>query len=309
MNVNEMQNSIKTIMSGKYGLKVFALLKNENGPFLKKFIINDDLDNEIREMVLNPVINRQYLSEDVELDSSDNIADNKRILYEVEQDDTYCPFEFLSDTNSVLDQYEEKDQDLLMGLVFRVNLNDDYICFYQHIYQVRVVKRKKSVFAMLEKEHQYAPLDKDIFKIDTRIDILIIDNSLISSNINLLQNSFAFDKYIRKEAERTIEVIEKLDIVSDISKFFAYEDKQKLTNAKKLLKAKNSPVLKMKREELVAGLKRHHRYKDMFEFVEDQIVITSQKNVNELVKMLNDDIVRSELTNQEYDSSSKQLLS
>ena len=84
--------------------------------------------------------------------------------------------------------------------------------------------------------------------------------------------------------------------------------KSKLTNAKKLLKAKNSPVLQMKKNDLLENLKKHSRYKTMFKFEEDHIVISSQKEAAAFIKMLNDDIVRSELTGKEYDSSSKMLL-
>lgn len=93
-----------------------------------------------------------------------------------------------------------------------------------------------------------------------------------------------------------------------LEKFVAFENKSKLTNAKKLLKAKNSPVLQMKKNDLLENLKKHSRYKTMFKFEEDHIVISSQKEAAAFIKMLNDDIVRSELTGKEYDSSSKMLL-
>lgn len=46
----------------------------------------------------------------------------------------------------------------------------------------------------------------------------------------------------------------------------------------------------------------------MFKFEDDHIVIDSQKDAAAFIKMVNDDIVRSELTGQEYDSSAKSLL-
>lgn len=98
------------------------------------------------------------------------------------------------------------------------------------------------------------------------------------------------------------------DKEDSLEKFVAFENKSKLTNAKKLLKAKNSPVLQMKKNDLLENLKKHSRYKTMFKFEEDHIVISSQKEAAAFIKMLNDDIVRSELTGKEYDSSSKMLL-
>lgn len=101
---------------------------------------------------------------------------------------------------------------------------------------------------------------------------------------------------------------EKIFGSHSLEKFVAFENKSKLTNAKKLLKAKNSPVLQMKKNDLLENLKKHSRYKTMFKFEEDHIVISSQKEAAAFIKMLNDDIVRSELTGKEYDSSSKMLL-
>ena len=126
--------------------------------------------------------------------------------------------------------------------------------------------------------------------------------------MDLLQRSFAFENYIREGAKKTIGIIEKLGIVHGLEKFLAFESKQKLTNAKKLLKARNSSVLTMDRQTLLDRLKAHSRYSVMFVFEDDHVVIKSQKDVAAFIKMLNDDIVRSDLTGQEYDSPSKSAL-
>lgn len=148
----------------------------------------------------------------------------------------------------------------------------------------------------------------DIVQIDSRADVIIFSSSVVTAKMDLMQRFFGFEQYIRAGAQKTIEIIRDLDIVDSLEKFVAFENKSKLTNAKKLLKAKNSPVLQMKKNDLLENLKKHSRYKTMFKFEEDHIVISSQKEAAAFIKMLNDDIVRSELTGKEYDSSSKMLL-
>ena len=138
--------------------------------------------------------------------------------------------------------------------------------------------------------------------------VIIFSSSVVTAKMDLMQRFFGFEQYIRAGAQKTIEIIRDLDIVDSLEKFVAFENKSKLTNAKKLLKAKNSPVLQMKKNDLLENLKKHSRYKTMFKFEEDHIVISSQKEAAAFIKMLNDDIVRSELTGKEYDSSSKMLL-
>lgn len=308
METNEMKDILKSIMFSKikYGLTIFAYVKENENYILKKFLINDELCINIKS-IINSVVEGKFLSEDCKVDIIDNISDDRKVFYEIVQNDDFCPFRIINNYKNVTDIYSEKEQDSLVGLLFRINLNDQAIWFYQHIYPVRMIKRSKSLYAMLN-GNTYVTLDRDILKIDSRFDFLIINESIITSNIKLLQTSFGFDKYIRSEAEKTISIISELDIVSDTEKIFAFSDKQKLTNAKKLLKAKNSPVLNMKKDELINSLKKHPRYKDKFHFENNKILINSQKDVNELIKMLNDDIVRSELTNREYDSSTKYIL-
>lgn len=309
MTTDGMKSKVKMVIcSGmSYGITVFACLKTEEGISLKKFLVTDDLHSNLKN-ILDNALNIKYLADDIELELSENIADGSSVLYEVIQTEKYCPFNFLNNVDTVEGQYSEDDQPNLMGWIFRFNMNENAFFIYQHIYPMRLINRSKSLFAMLSHNKTYKTLDRDVLKFDSRADILIIDNSLITSNIPLLQNAFGFEKYIRAEAAKTIASIEAIDLVDGMDKFFAFENKEKLTNAKKLMKAKNSPVLNIPKAKLLKRIKMHGRYKDKFVIENDKIHIKSQKDVNEFVKMLNDDIVRSDLTNQEYDSVRKMLL-
>ncbi|MGE5606370.1 MAG: DUF4868 domain-containing protein, partial [Bacteroidota bacterium] len=243
----------------------------------------------------------------LELDTIDNIADNRKVLYYIEQSDSFNPFLSLQSYNNVTERYQEQDQDKLLGFAFKVNTNSNVIWLYQHAYQVRLVKRSKNLYAMLNGT-TYVPLDRDVLKFDSRIDIIIIGNKIITGNLELLQKEFGFQKYVRSEAQKVISAIATLGIVSDTAKILQFESKDKLTNAKKLLKVKNSAVLKIPKEMLIPKIKAHPRYKDKFKFENEQIVIATLKDVTELLKMMDDDILRSDLTGQEYNSTAKQIL-
>lgn len=309
MNTDAFKSKINGIMfsEAKHGLGVFAWLEINGEPKLKKLLIDEELRNQLIER-LDKEIKNHYLSDEMEVDSCDNISDKRRVLYEFQQSEEYKPFAIIEEWRSVTEQYSEKDQDKLRGLLFRVNLNDEAIWLYQRMYNVSLVKRSKSILATIGKTNTYVLLDQDVMRIDSRIDVLVIDNQFYSSNIGLLQRSFGFDTYVRSEAEKTIKLIDDLNFVSDTAKIMAFGGKESLTNAKKLLKAKSSPVLKMKKKELMKKLKEHPRYKDKIKIQDNKIVITSQKDAAEFIKMLNDDILRSELTGREYDSPSKHIL-
>lgn len=309
MDTVSLKSKINSIMfSGiNHGLSVFAWLEDDTQPRLKQFLIDENLRSQLIQMLDREVKDR-FLADEVEVDSSENIADKRRVLYEFQQSETHAPFRIISQWDYVTEQYSESDQKKLRGLLFRINRNDDDIWVYQRVYNVSLVKRSKSLLAAVGKTNTYVLMDSDVLRIDSRIDVLVVGDSFFSSNIDLLQKSFGFDRYIRGEAAKTIQLIDELDIVSDTGKITAFGDKETLSNAKKLLQAKSSPVLKMKKRDLLTRIKKHPRYKDKFKIQNDKIVITSQKDAGVFIKLLNDDILRSELTGREYDSLSKKIL-
>lgn len=284
----------------------YACLRDESGYQTKKIRATDKLLSSTKDKVAG-FINCTYLADDAEFDTSENIADNKKEFYEISLIENYRPFIFLDDAEKRTEYYSESDRNKLSGFLFRINLNDKYFWVYQHIYSVSRIDRSKNVIALFVGD-TYDEIDSDIVQIDSRADVIIFSSSVVTAKMDLMQRFFGFEQYIRAGAQKTIEIIRDLDIVDSLEKFVAFENKSKLTNAKKLLKAKNSPVLQMKKNDLLENLKKHSRYKTMFKFEEDHIVISSQKEAAAFIKMLNDDIVRSELTGKEYDSSSKMLL-
>ena len=309
MTKAQMQEHIKSIISAKTknGFSIFACLKADTGLMLKQLQATDKLIDNTERKLLN-VLEQKYLSEEMEYDSSDNIADNKKALYEVIQDEKYHPFDFLKDYRGVSEKFSDSDRNKLLGFFFRVNRNEKHFWIYQHMYSVSRIDRSKHIFAIISKDTIYEEIQGDILQIDARADLIVIGNSIITSKIELLQRSFSFETYIRSGAQKTINSIERLGIVQGLEKFIAFENKNKLTNAKKLLKARNSKVLTMDRKTLLERLKSHARYSTMFVFEGDHIIIKTQKEAASFIKMLNDDIVRSELTGQEYDSLSKTAL-
>ena len=269
---------------------------------------SDDFSDYLRSTgIRKDFINFNYIADDAEFDTSENISDNKKEFYEISLTENYRPFAFLDGAEKCTEYYSESDKNKLSGFLFRINLNDQYFWVYQHIYSVSRIDRSKNIIARLTGD-TYDEIDSDIVQIDSRADIIIFSSSVVTAKMDLMQRFFGFEQYIRAGAQKTIEIIRDMDIVDSLEKFVAFENKSKLTNAKKLLKAKNSPVLQMKKNDLLENLKKHSRYKTMFKFEEDHIVISSQKEAAAFIKMLNDDIVRSELTGKEYDSSSKMLL-
>lgn len=308
MNKEEVKQKISSIISAEsgYGFETYACLQNSR---CIRFILEDKDRNSFKDSIADKIascILDNYLS-DIDLKQVADIHDNTNSLYEIIQDENYSPFSFFGvpETGS----FSDEEKQFLTGFAFKFNINNACFWAYQQVYPVTIPQRKKGTYLYAGSNDIYKEFTKELIKIDYRVDLVIIDSSIITKNIGLLQNKFGFEAFIRNQSQETIQLINEMSIVEDISKIVEFDESEKLTNAKKLMKIKNSPVLRMERNILIERLRTLPRYKDKLKFTEDntQIKIMTKKDVVELLKILNDDYLKSELTNQNYDSPSKTI--
>jgi len=304
----EFDRKVKSILESPkgFGVTIFTCFHEKDRIVLKKLQIIDDSQNEIGD-IIKESINEKYMKNNIEFEDVSNLHDNKLTIYSIQQSDTYSPFSFLLDSQKITEAFNEKTKDNLFGFAFRFNLNNTFFWAYQQAYSMNILKAQKGMF-LFNTGKVFAKYKNDLVRIDCRVDMLIIDNYIVTDNLKLLQSKFNFDKLIREEAEKTISSIGKLGIINNMDKLMCFEAKQELTNSKKLMKISKSPVLKMDKFVLLKKLESLSRYKDKFKIVNNEIIIKTNKDIIELLKMLNDDYLVSELTGQEYDSSAKDLL-
>lgn len=309
MNKQQMCEHINGIINADstYGMDVFACVTENGNRVLQKFKCTDSLKKEIRNRILR-VIHEKFMAEAVELDSIDNIADNKNCLYWIEQSEEYQPFTFVENADQIAVEFSMSEQVQLKGFVFKFNLNDTCFLAFQKIYGVSFMSPSNSILTFWNK-NIYEVLNSDILRISSAVDVIIINSTIIVKNMSVLQNDFGFERKVRSDAEQAITSIEAIGIIANSAKLHSFVSKAKLTNAKKFMKVKNSPVMRMAKNVLAEKIKAHKRYSGMFTFdADNQIVIKSEKDVGKLLSMLNDDYLRSDLTDSEYDSPSKKML-
>lgn len=199
---------------------------------------------------------------------------------------------------------------MLKGFIIKVNLNTGCFWIYQHKYPVTLINKKTSIYALLNSQNRYEPLTVDVVRFDNKMDLLIIGNSIFTKKINLLQSDFGFDKYIRTEANKEFNKIDKIGILSSSDSLKKMMTASKLTTAKKLLNIKNSKATSFSKDELYNRIRNHSYYKDKFKFDENNhtLIVKSQKDINLFLKMMNDDFLHSELTDANYETNSKHVL-
>lgn len=309
MNKLEMTSKIREIIETdtNCGVEIYVCLKNDEQVFyIEKMVSRNELKDRVRAIVLD-VLREQYLDDDTEYGDISDVIDNKKMVYVLEQSEEYCPFSALGDNLDVISTFEEKNIERVLGFIFKINLNSKKIFAYQQAY-VGSRLQAKNVLRIMQKEDVFQIVEKEMLKIDKRVELVIVDNTILVRNVKVLQDYFGFQLFVRNQAQSVISKLEELDILGDIDVLKECQNGEKLTISKKLMKIKDSPVLEMDKDELIRKIPLIPRYRGIIHIEDGKIRTSTKKDVDNLLKLLNDDIVKSELTDKEYDSTSKILL-
>jgi hypothetical protein len=302
----DIRTRIKNVLCGPQpsGFSIFCTVKEGGLLKLKKFLVDDALSCYVREMIFT-VIEEKFIADDAVYDDIENAVDDRNVIYVVEQTEQYAPFHFLQEPK-VQEGFTEKEKDTLSGFIFKFNLNEDVIWAYQQVYSTSISKQKKGAYVIL-KDKIFTKTSDNLFKIDQRVDALIVDRYVCPQKVSFLERSFGLDKLFRQKAQKILSNIESMNIIDDMSKILEFSTHEGTSNSKKLAKVKGSPVFSMPQEELIQKLRTLQRYRHL-KIENGKIKVTSKNDVLNIIKMLNDDFLKSDLTEAEYDSSSKIIL-
>ena len=312
---NILQNAVQN--QEHCGFAAYIICKSE--PKLREMILDegkfnsgDNYKQNVRNVMLG-VISEKYLDEDVEYVSGNKVADDQRKLYIINQDEKYKPFDYLTNDLSDVPDFKSDDIDDAIGIAFWFRIDDQEFWAYQHLWSIMVPNKKKNnLLSRIQRyeNHDYFLKQKEpLITIASKIDLLIISDCIITSNISLLQNSFGFKDFIIATANKSIDRVTQKQLVYNPDKLREYIDRGKTSKyAKKMMRISNSRVLELSNEKLMEKVHSLARWKDKFEENEDGlIVLNTFSQVESLIDLLDERFTRSDVTDQEYDTDVKQI--
>ena len=311
----DVKSFLKSIFADDmFNFDVFIKLKNrdelqriqlyEGDP--RKIDDSENLKGKLRKDIRDYIIS-SYLSDETEYTASENIANNQNVYYIISQSNQYKPFEFLNLELENAPVFDDREISNVKGVVFKFRRGDSVLWAYQHTYLVTVPKSANKYLLTRQAGNCYKELDKQVFPISKKVDILVIGEDIITNNIKMMENQFALDSFIRNEANSVMNTIVECDFLGDIAVLSKYVNGDKLSYSKKLMRIKDSPVLRMSSTKLMKKIQILPYYSDAIKIENNKIQITTKKQVDIFIKMLNDDFVKSELTDTNYDAEVKKI--
>jgi len=296
------------------GLEAFIVKKES--PKLKRISFSEEVNEQgknfrtiLKEMFLE-ILQEKFLSQECEYADGRKLADNQRKYLVFEQGDNFQPFSYLSDPNEI-DEFVDDDLLDSSGLIFCLRKGTENIWLYQHLWSIMVPNKKKTspMARLMRFENQivFAEQRERLLTIAKKIDILIIDNYLITNNISLLQKNFGFQDYIYQSAQQTIQCIIQKHLIENTEKLTEYISRGKSKYAKKMMRIGSSKVFDLTQEQLMNKVNTLPRWQGKFNFNQDshQIVLNTYKEVENLIDLFDERYTRSDVTDTEYDTDVK----
>lgn len=315
MTLEELRTKIETIVQMEaIGLNVYFLLNTEHGQIIKRANIIENVKTNLvtaYRYSLNQVVANEDLTM-INLSAADD-RQTAIYLYDLEERPAVFTYFDIIQNDNEEDQIPlfEFDTDNLTDLEgYFVSIGDfeNNIILYRKQMPINLFRQGK-IYLVKGHNTQFDKIDKEFLRIDTKIDVLLADGSIIINNISILERHYEFRAIIEHEAEASLENINGLDILENIE--VLQERVTDTTFARKLSKiSTTSPVFNLPTEHIMQFVRNHHILGNEFRYSDDEtkILLDTKKSQNFFLRLMNDDFLHSQLTNYDYMTPAKDRL-
>lgn len=315
MDIKEIKNNLNQILTRDISLNMFFVLEDEEGNYFKRKVdleqgkTTEELIDLFKSNLLINIIGNEELCL-CNLSESD---DRRNAIYYFDYDvypkDLCCIHDFNLDEDVAVDKFSFSNENLsgLRGYIIYLGSMTDGVVLYKKHYPISLIKRDS--FMLYKKQQRFVRFDGDeMLRLNENVQVMKLNNEIYALDIDNFERNFGFESLIIKRATETIEEIEQIGILEDVQVLKDLVDD--ITFARKLSKIREkSPVitLNISNDDIINFTKINPGLRGRFKYSEDgkQIRLDTKASKNAFIKLLNDDYLRSNLTNQEYDSIAK----
>ena len=180
------------------------------------------------------------------------------------------------------------------------------ISLFKKLSTVEVIGR--GGFMLWKSNQRFERFKDQLLRISSSFQALRVGGEIIIIDLDAIEKEFGFHEVIIKEAAKSLSVIEEKELVDNIDSL--KELVSDVRFARKLTKvARNSPVIRLgiPNESIITFAKNHPLTKKKMKYNDSQtkFYLDTKVSKNLLIKILNDDLLTSELTKLYYDSLAK----
>jgi len=314
LNITVLKEQLGYFLNEDIGVIVYFVLKTENGTVIRMA----DIDNEqalpsLKAYFLDSVKQRIIEKDDLQVMNISEADERKNVIYEYDLDE--IPTELLTISTILENQdqpvfnFNRDNINNVRSYIIVIGDNENKLLLYKHHYAISLIKRDS--FLLKKKDERFVKFNEDLIRLDDNFQFLSLNGTLFIKDLDKLEKFFGFHDVIKREAMLSIDIIEQANILADVD--VLKESVENITFARKLTKlSANSPVLgTIPIPTIIQFTKVHPALRDKLKYNQgdSKIVLDTSTSQNLFIKLLNDDFLKSELTEMYYDSLAKDQIS
>ena len=309
MNKQELNEALAFINApeGELQIIIYANIRGANEP--RRLDIKEEDLTELRKLFVASIESSIISKEDhtvLPLSSADERG-NCFYQYDLEVPEGLKRLETIIG-NDNLSNFSLSDNQFsnIESLIIVLADTKNEISLFKKLSTVEVIGR--GGFMLWKSNQRFERFKDQLLRISSSFQALKVGGEIIIIDLDAIEKEFGFHEVIIKEATKSLSVIEEKELVDNIDTL--KELVSDVRFARKFTKvARNSPVIRLgiPNESIIAFAKNHPLTKKKMKYNDSQTKfhLDTKVSKNLLIKILNDDLLTSELTKLYYDSLAK----
>lgn len=313
MEIQELKELLDVINSvdEPIGIRVHLVKKEEdNVEEILQADVSGVLSDELKTMFTDTINQRFFENEEMVLS---NISDaneliNSAFYYDIDEFPEKLNVLQGFDTWENYSQFSFNNDDIesIKAILITIGNENNYFTVFKHVYSITILKQDK-VLGLFPAENRFEKLTNNILQINNSVDFIYVQDNLIVNNLKTLTNAYGYKEVIKNQARERIELIRELDLIDNIDELTEFVGNVKY--AKRILKINpESPVLQLARTRIIDFIRNHNKLSNRIRFNENGDKISLDTDVSKVITIgiLNDDYLKSNLTDLDYESERKE---
>lgn len=317
MKIEELKETVfDTISNEASSMQLYFVLKRENEFALKLADIEDEKtmpelmqlfsDNltstivnngeiELRSLTVeDPVENALYIYDYSEYSDALKVFNDFAIKEAIETG----KFDFSVDSLSSL-----------FGYIVYIGTMDRGITLFKKHYPVSLIQRDSFLLGIKKAKKRFEKISgEDILRINGDWQLIKVNGKVFVKDLSVLEKYFGFTKLIEKEAKNAIKAIEQLDVLENVETL--YDELETLSFERKLVRILRASIVfekKISAEKILEFSRKTPALSGRFIYSDSgkKIVLSTKKQKDAFLQLLNDDFLLSELTSEYYAARAK----
>lgn len=313
MEINEFKELLAIIESDSepIGVNVHLVKKNEDGSEnILLADITDELSNDLQVIFKERITQKFTENEDLSLSNISTALETENTIFFYDIDEFPEKLSVLQNFDAWTEYHEfsfsNDDLESIKAILITIGNQGSSFTLYKHVYPVTIVRQDK-MLGFFPKENRFEKLTSNILQINNSIDFIYVSDSLFVNNIKTLSAAYGYNEIIRNQAKERVRIINELDLIENIDELNQFVENTKY--AKRVLRINpESPVMQLAKNKIIQFINNHDKLNKKIRFNEsnDRIMLDTDVSKAITIGILNDDYLKSNLTDLDYESEKKE---